>query len=381
MLAERKSACCGCSACEQICPTGAVSMEEDEEGFVYPKINDTMCIHCNKCDTICAFSKKLYQKNELNEPDAYALKHKNLAIRLNSRSGGCFTALSDYILHLGGIIYGCGYGQDFEVVHKRAENKEERDEFRGSKYVQSNTEGIFEKVRNDLKEGKYVLFSGTSCQVAGLKGFLGKTPQETLYCVDILCHGVPSPMVWRDYLIFMKKRYHGMVTEVDFRNKKQFGWKKHIETIRIGGNSHNSTIYKELFYSHYILRPSCYECPYKQMTHPADITLADFWGIQKAVKNFNDNKGVSLVLINSVKGRKLFEQVKEDTIYEKCKVRPEFQRPLHQAFPMPEDRMEFWKSYRRKGFYQIAIDYGGLSRKKYWKEQISYCKKKLKKWL
>ena len=199
---------------------------------------------------------------------------------------------------------------DFNAVHIRAENEEDRNRMRGSKYIQSKLGDTFKSVKENLDAQKSVLFSGTSCQVAGLKKYLGKE-YDNLFCVDIVCHGVPSKKVWDAYLQWQEQKNHSKVASVDFRNKKDFGWRDHVETIRFGNNRTVSCkVFTNLFYGHSVLRPSCYECPYKSVMHPSDITIADYWGIEKAAPEFDDNKGVSLVLINNEAGERAFDKVR-----------------------------------------------------------------------
>lgn len=363
-LFENKTQCCGCSACFNVCPSKAITMCEDEEGFLYPKIDNGKCIHCNLCEKVCAFKvdqeQHTYIKGKETLPVAMAVKHKNFDVRINSRSGGVFTAVTDYVLSQGGAVYGAILADDFHVKHIKAVAADERNLMRGSKYVQSEMGDIFQNVKADLECGRLVLFSGTSCQVAGLKKFLRKD-YENLFCMDIVCHGVPSPLVWKKYLSWQEAK-HGKCVSVDFRNKKDYGWIDHVETLTFnkGGKVKkiNSRVYTELFYGHAILRPACYECPYKSIYHPGDITIADFWGIEKAVPGFSDNKGVSLVLINTLKGEKYFQYCKEDLEFIKTEIEKCLQPPLVKPFPKPENREKFWKDINEKPFEYIANLYG-----------------------
>lgn len=280
----------------------------------------------------------------------YAAKHKDSNVVENSRSGGVFTALSDvYIEH--GVVYGCVMNSLLEAVHVRANTHADRDKMRGSKYVQSNLGTCFRQVKNDLETGLHVMFTGTSCQIAGLKAFLRKS-YSNLICVDIVCHGVPSPLVWRSYLNFL-----GHVDSVEFRDKKQFGWRAHVETFSIEGEKKYSRIWSELFYSGNILRPVCYECPYKSIFHPGDITIADYWGIEKVVPEFDDNRGVSLVLINNEKGEYLFERVKDNLLYKETKIEDSMQRAFIEPEKRPPNRDIFWKDFHSHGFAYIRDKY------------------------
>lgn len=290
----------------------------------------------------------------------YAVKHKDPTIRAASRSGGIFTAISDKILSDGGAVFGCILSDDFLAYHVKATTKEQRDKMRGSKYIQSNMRDVFRDVKVELDSGRIVLFTGTSCQVDGLKSFLGKD-YVNLLCIDIVCHGVPSPKVWLEYLKWQEKKNKKRIISVDFRNKTDFGWAAHKETLFTSdGASITSEVFKELFFRHNILRPSCYECKYKHIYHPSDITIADYWGIDKACPGFNDNKGVSLVLLNSEKGKEYFSEVSAFLEYCMTDINNSLQPDLQNPFPCPTTREKFWKDFKEKDFDYIAKEYGGL---------------------
>ena len=295
--------------------------------------------------------------NHFEKPIVYAVKHTNNNIRMNSRSGGIFTSISDYFLNEDGVIYGCVLNKDFNAVHIRATSFEDRNQMRGSKYIQSNIGDTFKLVLQDLNEGKKVLFSGTSCQVAGLQHFVGDN-NPNLFCIDIVCHGVPSPKVFHSYLEWQEKKAKSKCVGFDFRNKKDFGWKEHIETLEFSnGKIVNSEIYKNIFFTDLCLRPSCYECRYKSFIHPGDITIADYWGIDAAAPGFNDNKGVSLVLVNNTKAKKLFDQLL-DIEYRECRIEDSIQPALIAPCIVPEARDRFWKDFKNKKFGLIAAKYG-----------------------
>lgn len=234
---EDPSDCCGCTACASVCKHEAIRMEPDALGFLYPRVDETKCVECGLCEKVCAFNENYDRSLNLPKPEAYAARHKDMNEIMRSRSGAAFVAISDYVLEQGGVVYGAGYKDHFRVAHKRAITKEERDEFRGSKYVQSDLTGVFKQVQQDLKEGLIVLFSGTPCQTAGLNSYIGKKLRERLILVDIVCHGVPGPLVWRDYLAYLEKKQGDVISVVNFRDKEEFGWKAHRETFKfaIGG--------------------------------------------------------------------------------------------------------------------------------------------------
>lgn len=351
--------CCGCTACQAICPQGAISMEPDNLGFLYPVIDENRCTKCNLCSKVCSFNKN-YKKNDIDEFEVYAVRHKNIAEIENSRSGAMFIAITDYVLSNGGVVYGVGYKGHFVVTHKRATSKEERDEFRGSKYVQSDLGNTFKSVRRDLKDGLLVCFSGTPCQTSGLHSYLGtsRTDSKNLITIDIVCHGVPSPYIWRDYLAYIEKKYHGKATAVSFRDKEACGWTAHKESFIINKKKVVSDTYTNLFYKHIVFRHSCQVCHYTNTTRPSDITIADFWGWEKVDTDFNkDDKGVSLVLINSTKGRELFENVKNSIDFIKTEIGLALQPNLQQPSAVSPQRMDFEKDYKLKGAEYVLRKY------------------------
>ncbi|MCH5298564.1 MAG: Coenzyme F420 hydrogenase/dehydrogenase, beta subunit C-terminal domain [Ruminococcus sp.] len=311
------------------------------------------------------------------EPQVYAVKHSNSQIRAASRSGGIFTAISDVVLENDGVIYGCVLTEDFEAIHIRATATEDRNRMRGSKYIQSNMGDVFQSVKTDLDDGKQVLFSGTSCQVAGLKGFLRKE-YDNLICVDIVCHGVPSPRVWKEYLKWQEERNGKKIKSVDFRNKKDHGWAAHVESLYFDDETRvDSKVFKTLFYRHAILRPCCYKCPYKQIMHPGDISIADYWGIDKAAPGFNDNKGVSLVLINNDTGRKFFDAACENIEYRECDIKDSMQMSFIKPYARPDNRDNFWSDFNKAPFTHIAKKYGDFGLKNDILNVLRNIKKKL----
>lgn len=313
------------------------------------------------------------------EPKVYAVQHLENDIVAVSRSGGIFTALSDHILSRGGVVYGCVLTDDFEAIHARAEDESGRNEMRGSKYIQSKLGDTFKSVKTDLDTGREVMFSGTSCQIAGLKKFLGKE-YVNLFCVDIVCHGVPSTTVWRKYLAWQEQRAKAKAVSVDFRNKRDYGWRAHIETIDFdNGKSVSSPIFRNLFYGHTVLRPSCYECPFKSVMHPGDVTIADYWGIEKAAPEFDDNRGVSLVLVNNENGFNFFQAVKDNLRWKKTQLEESMQPPLQAPFPKPKSRELFWKDLKSKDFSYVANKYAGAGTISKIKELLKRVKRKLSK--
>ena len=285
---------------------------------------------------------------------SYIVKQKDLESRMKSRSGGIFAAISDQVLDQGGVIYGAGLDENFNAVHKRAATKEERDELRGSKYVQSAMGDAYLSACEDLKSGKTVLFTGTPCQIDGMKAVCPKGCEGRLICMDIVCHGVPSPRVWNDYKAYMEQKYRGKIQKVDFRNKKRFGWSDHWETITINGKEHDSQVYMKMFYEHTFLREACYVCPYKNLDRVSDISIADAWGVESANPEFDDNRGVSLVLLNTPKGERWFEQSIKDCDVIECDLTKYMQEPLRKPFAMPDNREQVWKEYNSVSFAELV---------------------------
>ena len=352
------SDCCGCTACMSVCGHDAITMEPDALGFLYPKVNMDKCVDCKLCEKVCAFNDHYDTSLNLPKPDVYGARHKDPKQVASSRSGAAFIAISDWILRQGGVVYGVGYTDHFRVVHKRATTEEERDEFKGSKYVQSDLDHIFRQVKQDLREGRVVLFSGTPCQTSGLNSYVGKRLRENLYLVDIVCHGVPSPYMWRDYLKFLEEKVGSKITWVNFRDKQKYGWRAHHETFIFGGGE-NKMSFPCLFYKHIMFRKSCGKCHFTNTRRPSDITLADFWGWEKTNSNVNkDDKGLSLIFCNTEKGRKLFEAVKQDLDYFPAELENVLQPNMQHPSEIHPKRDQFENEYVKHGFKYVYYKYG-----------------------
>lgn len=308
--------CCGCTACFSVCNRRAITMKEDAMGFKYPVVNKKLCNNCGLCEKVCQFNENYDQSLQYEKPFAYAVRHKNMKEIESSRSGAAFVALSDWIIENGGFVYGVGFSGHFVATHKKASQKSERDEFKGSKYVQSDLGNIFAQIKKDLQDGYIVMFSGTGCQCAGLNSYVGKKLRQNLYLVDIVCHGVPSPKVWEKYLKSKEKKYGETAKAVSFRDKSEKGWRDHWESITFPSGKIYSKDYTNVFYKHICLRPSCGNCHFCNLHRPSDATLADYWGFERTSADFNaDDKGCSLLLINTQKGEDLFNIVKNDINY------------------------------------------------------------------
>lgn len=323
--------CCGCSACVQACPKQCILFEEDERGFRYPSVNMELCVDCGLCEQVCTC---LNQRNPQMPLKVYAAINPNEEIRMKSSSGGIFTMLAEKIIDEGGVVFGARFDANWEVVHDFSETKEGIQPFRGSKYVGSRIGDSYKQACEFLKTGRKVLFSGTSCQIAGLKKFLRKE-YDNLLTLDVVCHGVPSALVWREYLKFIKHTDcvafsdFSSITSINFRDKST-GWKKYSLVIR-GSNSFegnistiplskvcdkiildenlNNNLFMQLFRHNLCLRPSCFLCPAKEGRSCSDITIADYWGVTLFHPNWDDDKGTSLVLTYSTKGERAFAEL------------------------------------------------------------------------
>lgn len=360
-----KENCCGCSACQQICPASAIAMEPDKEGFLYPVINQAACIDCEQCVQVCP----LIKEGNAKEPvfaNAYAAKHKADDVKMTSTSGGAFTALSDYILKQNGVVYGVDFAENFKICHKKARTAPERDRFKISKYAQSDLKDTFADIETELSHGTPVLFTGTPCQTAGLRSFIGNHPAaKNLYVCDIICYGIPSPLIWQEYLRHLEVKYGDKIESVHFRSKV-FAWNRpnsnrnFMCTTKNCPQPHVEDDYYTLYFSaRTIMRPSCSQCRFTDSRRAADITIADYWGIEKYVPEFMDSKGVSLILINSAKGKRLFEQVKQDLDYAErpaAECLAEQQR-LREPVKFPENRGQFWEDYYTHGFPYLIDKY------------------------
>lgn len=308
---KRKQDCCGCTACANICPKQCIRMEEDNEGFLYPITDTSMCINCNACNNVCPILNNKAVRIPLQ---CYAAKNIDAEILLQSSSGGVFSVLAEYVLNKGGVVFGARWEED-KVIHDCVESttpsapqnfQEMIAPFRGSKYVQSELRDTFKQAQQFLRDGRLVLFTGTPCEIGGLKSFL-RRDYSNLIAVDIACHGAPSPKVLSLYIQELKSRYKVPSIEIDFRNKAT-GWKHYRFSAKFNGKElfnqlgREENIFMRGFLSELYSRPSCHYCSFKSFRSQSDITLADFWGIEKIKPNWDYKNGVSLVTINSFRG-------------------------------------------------------------------------------
>lgn len=317
---NNKKECMGCHACLNICPQNCISMESDTEGFWYPKVDYDKCVKCGLCIIVCPIINKTVIKNK---PKAYACINNNESIRLDSSSGGIFTLVAEQVINNGGIVFGAGFNENFGVEHSYIETKKDLEKFRGSKYVQSKIGDTYSQVKNFLKQGRKVVFSGTPCQIGGLKSYLGQS-HDNLFCIDIVCHGVPSPKIWQKYLDFRRKIAGSSPRRIAFRLKYE-GWKRFSVSFLFDNDTeYRQTLDKDLYMMAFLkdvcLRPSCYACEFKTLHRESDITLADFWGIQNVLPEMDDDKGTSLIFVNSDNGQSMLEEIKDNILYKEVDI-------------------------------------------------------------
>lgn len=379
-----KQTCCGCGACVQKCPKQCMTLKEDNQGFLYPFVDTENCIDCGLCEKVCPF----FTPSDIRKPiQILAAVNKNEEIRMKSSSGGIFTLLAEKIIDEGGVVFGARFDDEWQVTLDFTETKEGLAAFRGSKYVQARIGETYKQCEKFLKEGRKVLYSGTSCQIAGLKKFLRKE-YDNLLAVEIVCHGVPSPRVWKTYIetIIRPKGVAGkntvslslneisVMTYISFRDK-EFGWKKFGFVIRgksaskadknsvlSSVNTNNDVfireafsdnLYMKTFLKNLCLRPSCYDCQVKSGRSGADIALADFWGYDLLQERlWNDDKGVSLVLAYTAHGKKVLQliQNRREETYEYAL---KYNSAIEHCVARNQYVAQFWQMFERNGFKDI----------------------------
>lgn len=368
---DRKEACCGCAACADICPSGSISMVEDEEGFLYPFIDDSTCIDCGLCRRVCAFVKAGKMSGSLNEPKVFAAKHKDDKARLGSTSGGAFTAISDAVLAKGGAVYGAKLEGDFSVRHVRAIDGASRDCLRGSKYAQSDAEGAYNRVAGDLAAGTPVMFTGLPCQADALKRFVRLTGADFvgLLLVDLICYGAYSVKLLKEHISHLEALHGKKASGYRFR-PKEFGWSGNREEVTFedgstDSSSEDSQLLKGLFLSRLILRPSCYECPYAGKRRHSDITIGDYWGAGRRFSDLKDELGVSVILLNTGKGACMLDDIgntmemRESDMADCSRKQPSLNGP---AANNPR-RAAFWADLMAHGYASSARRHLGVINK------------------
>lgn len=344
--------CCSCGACQSVCPKLAISMVENGRGFLEPHVDKNLCVDCGVCSLVCNSKVK---RNSIEE--AFIVKIKDCRQHLNSQSGGAFTAISDTVLAKNGTVYGVTMDSNYEGVYAGAKTPVERDEMHGSKYMRARVGDAYKEVEAELKHGP-VLFSGTPCHVAGLLKYLQKRNVDTtyLYTVDLICHGTPSVRVWRSMLKHIS-RDAGPVLHAICRDKLQTGWGGSSSTF-YANKKVSSNIFCKIFFTDLCLGESCYSCEYASKERVGDISIGDAWGVQKHNPEFYDSRGVSFLLVNSSKGKELFEHLQDKVVFQKVDLNLYAQKNLSEPSYPHRNIDEFWCDFDNRDFEYIIKKYG-----------------------
>lgn len=354
-----KKLCSGCRCCEFICPVSAIRMNLDEEGFLYPYIDQKLCIKCNLCRKTCPFVKEEIIDLSKKGSRVYAVKNKNKQVVKDSSSGGVFSLLAEYVLAQNGFVVGCAFDENLYPNHVMIHDSNELSNLRGSKYVQSDLGDIYSKVKSVLEQGSMVLFTGTPCQIDGINAFL-KNEYDNLVTADFVCHGVPSNMLFHQYLRYLEKKKSGEIISYRFRDKEKYGWssdgsyilKKKYKTFR--KNVFPESDYYVFCYGvkNCVQRESCYVCKYASAVRKSDFTMADFWGIEKIHPEFYSKEGVSMLMLNTEKSEMIFHEMKQEIEYLESDAKivksifPHLQHPTVR----PNLRETFYSQIREDGF-------------------------------
>lgn len=342
---SNKEKCSGCTACIFSCPFGALEKTYDEKGFAYPMRNIQKCVNCGLCLKVCDFKKPASKTSKYNM-NFYATQNKNTSILERSQSGGFFSVLCDYVLSKNGVVCGCEMRDKETICHSIVGDRINISKFSGSKYAQSELNNIFIQCTQILKNGQYLLFSGTPCQVHGFLSFCNvfNIPTGSLVTCDIVCHGCPSVDLWRNYIKEVEKRFKKNVKNFNFRNKK-YGWESHIETVLFDDDTEFQIPHKNNFYNNAMFRDSCYECKYTSIYRDTDFTIGDCWGLNKQDKSFTYRRGVSLSIVRTEKAHEIFEKIKCDVIFKEIDIEEALQPQLTRPSLKPQFFDKFWKLY------------------------------------
>ncbi|PWJ51570.1 Coenzyme F420 hydrogenase/dehydrogenase, beta subunit C-terminal domain [Faecalicatena contorta] len=372
ILFNDKKDCCGCGACFNICPKGAISMKQDDRGFLYPEIDDDKCVQCGMCNKVCAY-KNGAEKVE-DKQACYAFTNNNIDELNRSSSGGAFSAIVDAIYSMDGdniTVYGTIIDSEMNIMHKSASERTDCNAFCTSKYVQSNMNDCFKQVETNLKDGKAVLYTGTPCQIAAVRSYVSKKNinDENLFLVDIICHGTPSPGLWKNYVSWMEKKF-GKMKEFSFRYKAA-GWRGYPAMAKFENGKElvydqYTQVFTNLFFTHKALRESCYSCQYANMNRPGDLTIGDYWGAETILKNeidagtFVQKKGISEIIVNSSKGSKLMNKIMEgkSCVLSETDAYIKYQHNLNAPTERPEGTDRLWDEYNTNGADFVIKKYG-----------------------
>lgn len=356
-IIKDKTECTGCTACESICPNDAISMEKNRQGFLYPLINNNSCNSCNLCISICPVNTDRISFDI--DPKVFAVKHLSDSVRYESSSGGFFTGLYEYVIDQGGAVFGVCFNENMKVIHSKSETIEGCKKFRTSKYVQSTKNKILREVKKEVKSGKLVLFTGTPCEIAGLNSFLQKKYPNLITC-DFICHGVPSPGLWDEYIAYLNLKNNSRLISFSFRSKTK-GWRTAcIQKKFENGKLHEIELIREpfgyLFANELIFRNSCHKCRYANLNRVSDLTMGDYWGIEGISESFNDNIGISQVTVNTNQGEKILESITNN--FELIQTSIQYpQMNLKKPTPCNPTSEKLWRDYHEKGFNHMIKKY------------------------
>lgn len=353
--------CTSCTACYSVCPVEAIEMIQNEKGFYRPAIDQEKCIDCLQCTKVCPANREI-QKSDFAQ-EVYACWSLREKVRENSSSGGIFTHLAEKIIEKSGIVFGAAFSSDHQIAHISVREKEELLYLQGSKYVQSNVGDSFRQIHALLEEGEKVLFAGVPCQVAGLKNFLRNQEISNLFLIDLVCHGCPSPRVYKDYLSHQQEVHQKKIESLSFR-RKRFGWHDFgMEICFQGGKKYFQNLFTDPyivgFLKNYFLNDSCYSCKFANTHRQGDITIADFWGYQPEEGYPDDNLGITLLIVNTLKGKKMYEEIGDQIIScsKTLSEAVEGNGALREASFKNHRYEEFWQDYQKASFVELISNY------------------------
>lgn len=353
----KKTECTGCEACRNICSNRCIIMKKDFDGCYYPSINHTYCVNCGKCRQICPVRNNNNQGEKENFSNTYVGYCKEEKIRKASSSGGIFPLAAEWMIAKDGWIFGAAY-QNNKVLHTLGTCRKEIEQFKGSKYVQSNIGFTYQEAETALKDGKYVLFTGLPCQIAGLKAYLGKE-YEKLYTIDLICHGVGAPLVWDKYIETFHHKKN--IIDINFRNKEQ-GWDHEQLVIKYANKKEYRKYALEDYYTYgfnrnIFLRPSCYECKFKGTNRKSDLTIGDALGVERYAPRFRDNKGCSLIFVHSEKGKEIFTNIESRLDYADIDAQKaiRFNQRMISSVAMNPEREMFYNDLKKYSFRYAMI--------------------------
>lgn len=367
-LFSEKNQCCGCMACADICPQNAIHMNVDSEGFLYPEVSEELCTSCNCCKKVCPMTDIAPHARPLKY---FAAQAKDQTLREAGASGGVSPVLAEYVLERGGVVYGAAFDDSMHVAHQRADNRDGLGRLARSKYIQSETAGIFRCVQKDLQMGLETLFVGTPCQTEALRRFLPRK-YPNLLLVDLICYGVPSPGVWAKYVSYLEKKRRGHMTGFRFRENEmhdngqavwyQIDGREYVET-------YSDNVFMPMFFSNCMLRPSCHNCPFTTVERSSDITIGDFWNVENRLPQINDGMGTSLVILHSEKGAQIWDEVQNRFLCMECREDKVMQPRLVSPSPVSTQRQLFFSLYHRLPFSVVAGLFHNKISRRFWRER------------